>query len=58
MYSRVLNVTAVVFKYKLPFAADNVGTPVPKNTPRFVVLDISMPDPVEPPATGAVPLKI
>jgi hypothetical protein len=60
VFTYILSLVVVpsLLRYKDPLAALKVGAPVPKNTPRLVVLDIKYPAPAVPPAGTAVPLKI
>jgi len=53
-YIRSLVVEPSVRRYNDPFAADSVGAPEPKNTPRFAVVPNFNPLPIVPPAGVAV----
>jgi hypothetical protein len=54
-YIRVLVLEPSVLMYKEPCAAESVGAPDPKNTPKLVVEEISRPVPAVPPAGTVVP---
>ena len=54
MYALVLVLEPSERKYKDPFAADRLGAPEPKNTPKFDVLENLRPTPAVPPAGIAV----